>query len=205
MANSTLAFGLEPICYMDGRPYNGAVRAYRALSTYAVDLFEYDPVICVGDANSTIVHGHGIGTLKTVQIATGGTTNIITGVIVGFEAVSGADTPAYGKASTDRIVLVADDPDLLFRVKDDGGAVLTYAAVGANACLVAGTGSSVTGRSGWSLAAATTPTTTQAYQLHVMAQDERPDNTPGAIYQNWIVRINTHQYMGGAAGLITGI
>lgn len=203
MANINAPFGLRPIRYTSGAPYNGAANKYFAPSTYATNLFIGDPVIKTGTSNTTFTRGYNIGTLAEINKATAGTTNRTTGVIVGFEPVSGAETAVYGAASTARIVLVADDPNLLFECQDDGGAALAATTVGLNAVYIfTNAGSTVTGRSGVQIDAGTTtaPATTVGFQLELVRVSNKPNNDVGA-NAIWEVRINQHTETNNSTGI----
>lgn len=200
MANVDAPYGLRPVKYAWGAPYNGACRPYYAPSSYAVALYIGDPVVITGTSNTATVRGYQPGTLPAINKATAGDTNRITGVIVGFVPLDGFDSNVYGAASTDRIALVADDPSLLFAVQDDASATLAATDVGLNANLVfTHSGSNFTGRSGVELDA-TTPATTATFQLRIVQLLDMPDNELGANAQ-WLVFINNHTYSPGVVGV----
>ncbi len=97
-------------------------------------------------------------------------------------------------------MLVADDPNLLFEVQEDAdgagtGAPMGVGVVGRNASLIAGTGSAVTGWSGWQLDSSTM-NTTDTLQLRIVAPVLRADNDQTLAKANWLVSINVtkHQY-----------
>jgi hypothetical protein len=203
MPNSTTPNGLRPVRYLSGKPYNGACRPYYVPATYATTLYLYDPVVLAGGSNTTLVRGHQPGTLPVITKAAAGPNNRITGVIVGFEPVDGAEAPVYGKASTPRIALVADDPDLLFAIKDDGYAGLAANVVSKNAMLnLSASGSATTGVSGATMDSGSTnaPSATASGQLTILGANRRPDNALGQ-YASWMVRINLHSYAPGVAGV----
>lgn len=203
MANVDSPFGLRPIRHKSGAPYNGACERYVAASGYATNLFVGDPVVITGNSNSTAVRGYAPGTLSEVEKATAGDGNAISGVIVGFEPVDGFDSPIYGPASTQRIVLVADDPDLVYLIQDDGGGTLTADTVGLNAVLIyTHSGSTVTGRSGVELDGGTSdaPDADASNQLTIQRIWNAPDNelADNAV---WEVTINQHSKASGAIGV----
>lgn len=203
MANTDARFGLRPIRHKSGAPYNGACERYVAAASYATDLFVGDPVVITGNSNSAEVRGYQPGTLSEVEKATAGDGNAISGVIVGFEPADGFDSPIYGIASTQRIILVADDPDLTFIIQDDGGGALDADTVGLNANLIfTHAGSTVTGKSGVELDGGTTdgPAADASNQLTI----QRLYNVPGnelADYAIWEVTINQHTKLTGAVGV----
>lgn len=202
MANVDAPFGLRPIRYMSGAPYNGAANKYFAPSTYATALFIGDPVIRTSTANTAATRGYNPGTLPEINKASVNTGRI-TGVIVGFEPISGAESTVYGAASTARIVLVADDPRLVFECQDDGGGTLTAADVGLNASTIFTTaGSTVTGRSGVEIDGGTTtaPNTTQGLQLNLMRLSNKASVEVGD-FAIWEVRINQHTEADNSTGI----
>jgi hypothetical protein len=209
MGNITTPFGLKPLRYWSGKAYAGACRPYYIRSDYATALYINDPVVLAPSStrggNAAVVQcasgGSFLpGTLQTINKITAGTAAKITGTIVGFlPGASGRDSLVYNAASTERVALVADDPDLLFLIKDDGAAALTYASVSYNANMSTSTaGSTATGISGVALAAGTTPAADATYQLLIMGADQTPDNIIGSAYQNWVVAINLHTYRSNA-------
>jgi len=198
MANTVAPYGLRPIGYAFGGPYDGRCRPYIAPSTYATALFIGDPVIITGTSNSTAVRGYPPGTLPEINRA-GGTAQL-TGVIVGFLPLSGAESTVYGAASTTRIALVADAPDLLCSIADDASGTLAITDVGLNAQIVFTTaGSTATGLSG-ALLDATTPATTATFPLKIISLLDISNNEVGTSAQ-WLVSFNAHTYSTGTLGL----
>lgn len=200
MANVDAPFGLRPIRYHSGAPYNGAVNKYFVASGTA-SLFIGDPVIKNGSSNTTAFRGYAPGTLPDITKATAGTTNRITGVIVGFEPAQGFDTPVYGATGAARVALVADDPALVFEIQDDGGS-LAATSVGLNGNLIfTHSGSTVTGRSGVELdSTSDVPAATQADQLVIVRLSNKPSNELAA-NAVWEVRINQHTEADNVAGV----
>jgi hypothetical protein len=203
MANVDKPFGLKPVRYMSGAPYNGAANKYYVPATYATALFLGDPVVKTGTSNTAFVRGFNPGTLPEVNKATAGDGNAITGVIVGFEPISGFDAPIYGPASTERIALVADDPNLIFHMQDDGGGSLDATTVGLNAVLIyTHAGSTVTGQSGVEIDGGTSdaPAADASNQLTILRLANFPDNEL-ADFAVWEVKINQHTESDNTLGL----
>jgi hypothetical protein len=203
MANVNAPFGLRPIRYVSGAPYNGAVNKYFLPSTYATAVYIGDPVIKTGTANTAATRGYQVGALAEVNKATAGTTNRTTGVIVGFEPIDGREAPVYGAASTARIALVADDPNLLYWIQADSTSTLDATTVGLNAVYTFSTGgSTVTGRSGVQMDGGTTtaPATTVGFQLQIVRLANLPSNEVGA-NAIWEVRINQHTETNNSTGI----
>lgn len=199
MANVDAPTGLTPVQYAWGGAYDGRCRPYIALSSYATALYIGDPVLITGTSNTTEVRGFPPGTLPTINKAAAASGQI-TGVIVGFLPLDGQTSNVYGAASTTRIALVADNPDLLFSVQDDGSGALAATDVGNNAQLIfTHAGSNFTGRSGVELDA-TTPATTSTFQLTIVSLEDKPGNELGA-NARWLVRINQHTYAPGNVGV----
>ena len=101
MANPVTPMGLVPRKYLSGAPYNGSVNQYAHDSGNAVAIFIGDLVTATG-ASSTI----GDQVLpNVVQSASG---DIFQGVCVGVIPITQASS-IYSEASTQRIILVADE------------------------------------------------------------------------------------------------
>ncbi len=197
MANVNAPFGLKPIGTMSGSA-DGHTGLYYAPSTYATAIFLGDPVVKTGTANTAEFRGHPAGSLPEINLATAGTTNKVTGAVVGFEPAAGADLSViHGTASTDRLVLVCDDPNAKFVAQCDSTFAVT--SVGLNVNLVSGTGSAVTGNSGWGLDIANAATTV-GFQCKILGVLPEPGNEIG-LYTKVIVSINNHS----DANAVTGI
>lgn len=202
MTNINAPFGLRPVRHMNGAPYTGAFRAYFVPASDGTALFIGDPVIKAGSANTAAVSAPGagtfpIGSLPTITRATAGTTNRITGVIVGF--AGDANAPLNRPASTDRVVYVCDDPDILFEIQSSGALAATD--VGLNSVITfAVAGSAFTGKSGAQLDQSVLATTA-AHQLSIVELVNREDNFPTLTASKVLVRINNHTEVAGAAGV----
>lgn len=192
MANADFARGLVPVRNAAGGVYNCAARAYTARSDYATALFIGDPVVKSGLADANGRPG--------CIIATQGATNAITGVVVGFEDPASM-LLGYGAASTQRTVLVADDPDLLFEIQEDSvGAATALADVGLNVDLISAAGSATTRTSGW-MADSSTKAVGATLQLKIVGFQERADVTPASSKSKLLVKINLHTEVAGVVGL----
>jgi hypothetical protein len=204
MANTNAPFGLRPVRYMSGSPWNGQVRQYYVPSTDNTALFRGDPVVIVGDSNDNEILGNPPGSLSEVTIATGGDTpgtgTFVTGVMWGAVPVT-ADSTRYRVASTERVIYVVDDPDVIFEIQDDGSAALTADSVGLNAVLLTGTGSTVTGLSGWTMDAnADAPAADASNQLLILGLAKKQNNAIG-VYAIWEVLINAHTMVRPSLGI----
>jgi hypothetical protein len=92
--------------------------------------------------------------------------------------------------------MVADDPSIIFEVKDGGTVPCTLTQIGLNTGFMATAGSTVTGASGM-VSGTTAPTTTNSLPLKIMGIVNSPDNASAATDQRLLVMINQHYYMGG--------
>lgn len=168
-----MAYGLRPVRYKSGAPYNGAANTYYVPASDSTALFMGDPVLIAGSADAN-------GVPSVARAAAGAR---ITGIVVGFTAnpadtTDGAIETGYRAASTEAYVLVADDPNLLFEAREDAvGGALAVADVGLNVDLVAAAGSTVTKKSGYLLDSSTKATT--AAQLRVVGFSQRVGNVIG--------------------------
>ncbi len=186
MANSNAAVGLWPIKDTSGRLWTGGANIYSVPASYGSNIFLGDPLIPTGtsDANG----------IPNVTIATAGTSNYLIGCMVGI--VNGGepivsvtrDLPIYHTASTLQYILVADDPNLMFLAQEDGNAGANAAM--ANINLVAGSGSTATGYSGWQLQSSSVATTA-TLQMRLITPYRVTNNAVGT-NAKWLSRINLH-------------
>lgn len=194
MANPDIVRGLVPVGYVGGAPYNGAFREYSVAAGNGVAIFIGDPVTTVGVGTAQTINGKVM--LDVVQAATG---NVITGVVVGVKPDTATSLP-YRAASTQRVLYVADDPNLIFEIQEvSGGTALTANDIGLNADFVVGTGSTTTGYSGVELNNSG-EATTNTLDLKIIGFVNRPDNAVGE-NAKYLVRINRHRYVDQLAGV----
>lgn len=191
MANANIPTGLKPVRYLSGAPYNGAVNYYSVAAGYGTAIYLGDPVVDIG--TTQLIDGV---YYKDVQLAA--TTDVITGVVVGVVPDT-RDSLIYRAASTLRILMVADDPNLIFEAQEATGGGLAAADLGLNISFNAGTPSTVTGRSGLTLKT-DTEATTNTLALKLFGIVPRPDNAAGDSCK-WLVRINRHRYVDQLAGV----
>lgn len=192
MANVDRVNGAAPVKHLNGSPYNGQVNQYFIPSSDGTAVFVGDFVKLAGSASAD---GY-----PTVAKAAAGDASI--GVVVGVAPdVTNLNTPQYRIASTNRYVLVADSPDLLFEIQaDDVGATLAVTDVGLNAEFIDAGGSTVTGASGVELDTST-KATTATLGLKIRGIINRPGNEIGVVNQKVLVSINKHQ-LGDGTGAV---
>jgi hypothetical protein len=166
--------------HLYGAPFNGGVRRYKHDSGDATAIFRGDFVKLAGSADTE-------GLPTVVQAAA---TDTLLGVVVGFEADLSNLSLLHCTASTNRVLLVADDPNTIFSIQEDSvGGALTAAEVGENADITVGTGSTVTGLSGMELDSSDHKTATA--QLRILRLDPTPGNEVGT-NAKYLVVINEH-------------
>ena len=199
MANTDAAFGLRPVRHTSGAPWNGQILEAYISADYGTALYIGDPVLytaTTGEKDST-------GTRPTINRSAGTTGTIIRGVIVNFAPLRTNLEQQYNPASTERLAYITPpDPSIVFHVQDDGDGTPAAGWAGLNAVLAVGAGgSTVTGKSGYEIAAGTAPTTTQAHPVHILGLARLEDNELGD-FGIWEVVLNT---VYNATGLVLGV
>lgn len=186
--------GLSPKRYLSGAPYMGAVRQYSVAAGDGVAIFPGDLVTTTGVGTSQTIND--VVMQDVVQWATGG---IATGVVVGVLPDT-RDSLPYRAASTLRVLLVADDPNLEFEVATlDSGTALATADIGLNANISVGTGSTTLGLSAMQINT-TGPATTNTFDVKITGFANRPDNAVGTT-SRWLVRLNRHRFVDQMIGV----
>jgi len=201
MSNSTTPFGLRPVRYYNGAPWNGATQRMYIHALYDTALYVGDPVIQQEelDEKDTSAHYPSIEKVaySSAAIVESGP---IMGVIVGFEPRPADLTVTYMPALTEGWAFVCTDPQVVYHIRDDGGGTPSKVYPGQNAALTDAGGSTVTGLSGFSMEA-TTPATTVTYPLHILQMANIVGNELDD-YAIWEVMLNTPWL---TAGKILGV
>jgi hypothetical protein len=199
MANNNAPFGLKPI-NLDGSTWAGQGKLIYIPSSQGTAIFVGDPLIPLGTTDAFGVPAFGL--------ATGGATNRIAGAFLGNAngpAGSGVtmlqSSTVYHPASTAGYGFVTDSADIAFSIQEDsvGGAIAVTTGGYANGNLIAGTGSTVTGLSGWLLDSSTVATGNATYQVKVLGLTRGPDNAIGN-YARWNVQLNLSALAQNTAG-----
>lgn len=201
MANADAAFGLRPVRHLNGNPWNGMTRMYYVPSTDNSAIYIGDPVIHGGTAGAagTIVNGIDVEGMPTADVGAAASAKFL-GVMVGRLPKQSDPSVLYRVASEDTIILVCDDPSVVFEVQEDGAIAAT--AVGLNGDLTTFGGSTTTGRSTVELDSSTV-TTTATLSVRVLGLARRPNNNIGT-NAVWEVAFNEHEYsFSGSAGVGT--
>jgi len=198
MASVSRINGFRPVKSITGAPYNGQANVYFVPSSDSTVIMVGDAVKILGDARAAT----GVATVTRC-----GATDIPVGVVVGilFSGVGDANnmppvtdlnTPVYRRASTDRYLLVADDPNLIYEVQYAGTSVAAAtitANVGQNGQFTTTAGSTTSGSSGMQLDSSGLATTA-TLPLKIVGFPNRPDNIPGDTYFNYYVKLNSTLY-----------
>lgn len=193
MANTSRVNGFRPVKYLNGSPYNGAFNKYVVVAADATAMY-------VGD----LVKTDGAGDLTTglPTVTRAAATNVVRGVVVGFETdPADLNVPIRRAASTRRIVYVADDPNIVFEAQEDGDTTpIAVASIGLNASMISTTGGdTITGASGMQIDSSSA-STTATLELKLLGVVQRADNeliTNGQANTRWLVKINAHELSPG--------
>jgi len=189
MANTSRINGFKPVKHLSGAPYNGQFNIYEAAAADATAIFVGDLVRMQAGTGT-----EGYETVSVVATTEQTTGSGLVGAVVGFVVDPTAlNTPQYRAASTKRLVMVADAPDLVFEVQDGGTVPCTNALIGSNTGYTIGSGSTTTGTSA-ATTGATVPATTVTLPLKILGVVQRPDNEAYAASQKLLVKINVHAY-----------
>lgn len=195
MANVSRPNGFRPVKYLSGAPWNGkftiyAIPAAEGTATYVGDLVK----LYSGDTTDVVNY-------PTVSQAAA--SDACVGVVVGFVPdYANLNAAPYRLASTLRLAMVADDPNLLFEAQEDGAVdPIELQDLGQNINFVVAAGSTTTGQSGMQIDS-DTHGTGATLPLKLMEAKRAADNellVDGQANTRWIVKINNHQ-LGSSTG-----
>lgn len=209
MANTSRPFGLKPVRYLNGSPWNGRLNIYYIPSTDA-------NAYAIGDPVATLTGAASAGGISAVTQATGGASNALRGVIM----TAGEDAsqvlfpggPFVDPANLATIVIpasktknyfvgVVDDPWVIFEVQEYGGSgytALTAADVGKGINLKSVANNSYISQ--WQLDTTAASSTSSTRQVRLLQLTQRTDNAFGQ-YAHWDVLINQHEFKASTAGV----
>lgn len=197
MGNVNAPFGLRPIGENGGR-YAGATMLCNVPASQTSNLFLGDPVVALGGCDAYGCPLVGIASAGAGDAVLGSIISISNGPSNGDGNAAFTitrDLPVYRQASISNYVIISQDPNFLFAIQEDsvGGAIAAGTAGFANGLLVAGSGSTVTGYSGWMLQSSSVSSGANTnYQLKILGLLRGPDNAIGN-FARWIVRLNNGQ------------
>jgi hypothetical protein len=207
MASVSRANGFRPVKTVLGAAYNGQSNVYFVPSTDSTVIMVGDAVKLAGDARAAT---------GAPTVTRSGATDVPVGIVVGIlftgvgdttnmPPVSDLNIPVYRRASTDRYLLVCDDPNVVYEVQYAGTSVAAAtitANVGLNGQFTTTAGSAASGASGMQLDS-TGLATTATLPLKIVGFANRPDNIPGDVYFSYFVKLNgsTNSSGTGQAGV----
>jgi hypothetical protein len=198
MSNPNSAFGLRPHSELSGAPYSAAPRTYSVPASDATAIY-------IGDAVKLAGTGQIINGSPFSDVARAASGDVIVGVVVGVVPQT-RDSTTYRAASTQRLLLVADDPGLLFEIQQSNtGTPFAVNDIGLNCNMTVAAGSTFTGFSG-TVADNTSGATTNTLDLKIVGFTDDPVNdfgssaSSGTLASRLLVRINRHQYVNQVAG-----
>ena len=194
MANIDRPNGFKPVRYMNGAPYNGAHNEYLKVVGLNEAMFIGDIVTLAGSAGTAALEVRGVSVEGMPTIQLGAVSTDVLGVIVGFKPNADALSTNHSPALTAAIVMVADDPDLVFEIQEDSDSVSFGAVdVGRNVDSIAyAAGNTTTGQSILELDSSVTSVTTTA-MCQLLRLVPRPGNNIGT-NARWEVRFVEHVY-----------
>ena len=208
MANVVAPMGFVPVRGVN--TYQGQTNTYFIPST---DGNQYQ----IGDAVKSVVGADSANGFPCVTKSTGAGSEYQRGVIVGILPVQAVGTPSLqgvpltleninipATKTQGYYVQVADDPNQLFEIQDDGLSALTQTATSKNAGFTPTNPTSPLQISATVLTTSTVATTS-TLPLKIMGLSQRPapggGNSLGA-NARWIVKFNLHELCGaGVAGV----
>lgn len=188
--------GFRPVKTVNNGPYTGQGNVYFVPASDSSVIMVGDAVKLLGDARAAT----GVPTVTRVS----GATDIPVGIVVGIlftgvgdltnvPPVNDLNTPVYRRASTDRYLLVSDDPDVIYEVQYAGTSVAAAtitANVGLNGQFTLTAGNTASGSSGMQLDSAGLATTA-TLPLKIVGFPNRPDNIPGDTFFSYYVKLNS--------------
>jgi hypothetical protein len=164
MANVDAAFGLTPVRHLSGNGYSRANK-YTITSGLAENIFTGDLVIITADG---VITPHSATEVNNIGVFAG----------VSYTASDGSYVYSQyfptGTTATNIIAYVYDDPYTVFKVQSAGSPAQTN--IGNCADVVAGTGSTTTGQSGFEMNGTMSNGTAT---LKILGLYEAPDNAFG--------------------------
>ncbi len=203
MANGVSApFGFTRVGRRSSGGNNGRVSRYILAATDDDGIFIGDAVSLAGSMLTVASTGERLSVVTQCEA----NTDIPVGVVVGVDPIDGVAMGSenlsriYAPASTQMVVLVADDPYEEFFIQSNSSSAPNATYMGDNFDIVFTTaGSTVTGRSGMMLGEST-HATTSTLQLKGIGWMDSPafDETLG--YGIWRVMFNIHSYKAGSTG-----
>ena len=202
MANAIAPRGFVPSRYLNGAAWNGAVNMYYLPQTDANQLNVGDTVKSAAGADA-----NGIPAITKITNGTDTARGVVVGILLATPnnpSILGTNldmTVQNAPAVKQRAywVLVADDPNILFELQDDGLAALTATSANKNASYTVTNPTAPQQNSATVLSTASVAVT-QALPLKIVGLVQKPNNAFG-VNANWLVKLNQHELQGNTAGV----
>lgn len=182
--------GFYPVSDLFGNPWNGQV--HKVYST-GDNLFKGDLVKWASDPVSI-----DDGVYLEVDRCTA-TTELIVGVVVGWEADPNGLSNLYHPASSTYAVYVAYTDGLILEAQDDA-ATMVATDVGLNADATFTAGSTTTGASGMEISGSSAATTA-GLQFKILGKSPKSDNTIGEANCSFLLKVNQSGWIDQTAGV----
>lgn len=204
MSSVSRIAGFRPVKTTTGTPYMGNGNVYFCPASDATQIAVGDPVQLLGDARSPT----GSPTVTKLASATSVPLGICVGMlytgmgdVTNVPPVTDLNVPTSNlrAASTNRYILVIDDPGVIYEVQYAGtsvSAATITANVGQNGQFLLTAPTASTGVSQSQLDSAGLATTA-TLPLKIVGFPQRPDNVPGDTYFSYWVKLNTSQLSTG--------
>jgi hypothetical protein len=208
MASVSRINGFRPVKNLIGDAMSGQAGVYFVPASDASVIMVGDAVKLLGDARAAT----GVATVTRITAATDIPVGIVVGILfsgvgdtMNTPPVNDLNTPIYRRASTDRYLLVCEDPNMIYEVQYAGtgvAAATLTSNVGLNGQFTLTAGNTASGTSGMQLDSAGLATTA-TLPLKVVSFANRPDNIPGDTYFSYYVKLNSSTYSigTGSAGV----
>lgn len=203
-----MAFGARVIGSMVANDHNVRIRRYMHDSGDGTALYIGD-IVKLATSGTALTDGE---TLPRVIAA--GATDVPVGIVVGIDPIVGVTiglenlTRLYLPASTSGVVMVCDDPQVIFEVMADSSGTPALADSSKKSKFAVAAGSTSTGLSGSSLSV-TSINTTGTLQLQILGFRNSPDNVIGNVTGNpntiYRAMFAIHQFLPNGAGNNAGV
>lgn len=209
MPNINSPFGFRPVRHINGSPASGVVMAYIP-SGDPTAVYVGDVVKNAGAAGAAglVINGKDMeGVPQVIKCAeadfdAASEAGVLAGVVVGFEPDPSNLNLKHRAASTNRIVYLITDNQVVFEIQEDGATdPLEAADVGSNVTIVDGSGSATTGMSG-TMIDSDSHATSADLPLRLIGLSKRVGNAytesaDGGNYAKWEVLFNRPFHFGG--------
>jgi hypothetical protein len=208
-STKSTAFGLRPVRYRNGSPYNGAFNLYVASAAEIIGVGDLVKLTGTGDTTGYPIVSLAAAGGPAIGVVVG-VCQVKPGHLQGALAANSGFAQKLVKASADtEYLMVCDDPNVIYQVREDGDSESTVtASIGLNANVVlTGATSTVTGLSGMHLDSSS-KNTTNTLNLKILGLSYCPGgknviSAAGAAgtYAVFDVLINNFQQTNNIAGV----